>query len=90
MSDLRLGNRFRKKMDRKRHRVGILRLQKTGVTAQTSLFPKAKHDDLVDGMTEAISYLRGVGLAKTDEEAKADENERVTHRPRPRGALYPV
>jgi phage terminase large subunit-like protein len=34
---------------------------------QASIFPKGKHDDLVDSMTQAISYLRSVGLAQTDE-----------------------
>jgi hypothetical protein len=44
----------------------------------------------VDSMTQAISHLRSVGLALTDDEAQAEENERVTHRPRARKALYPV
>jgi predicted phage terminase large subunit-like protein len=55
---------------------------------QAAVLPKGKHDDLVDSMTQAISYVRGVGGAQTDEETRAEENERVTHRPRPR-ALYP-
>jgi len=33
-------------------------------------------------------YLRHAGLAQTDEEARDEENERVTHRLRPE-ALYP-
>jgi predicted phage terminase large subunit-like protein len=57
---------------------------------QASAFPKGKHDDLVDGMTQALKYLRDVSLAQTDEEARDKENERVTHRPRPRKALYPM
>jgi len=55
---------------------------------QASVFPTGKHDDLVDSMTQAISYLRSLGLARTDEETRAEENERVTHRPRPK-APYP-
>jgi hypothetical protein len=39
-------------------------------------------------MTQALKYLRDVGLAQTDEETRDEENERVTHRPRPK-ALYP-
>jgi hypothetical protein len=46
------------------------------------MFPKAKHDDLVDSMMQAITYSRNAGLAQTDEETRAEENERVTHRPR--------
>ena len=46
-------------------------------------------DDLTDSATQAINYLRGVGQATSDDEAAADEVERVTHRPRVK-ALYPV
>jgi predicted phage terminase large subunit-like protein len=60
------------------------------VINQAAVFPKGRRDDVVDSMTQAISHLRSVGLAQTDEEAQAEENERVTHRPRPRKALYPV
>jgi predicted phage terminase large subunit-like protein len=51
-------------------------------------FPVAKHDDLVDSTSMALSYLRGVGLVRFDDELAADEEDRV--RPRPRLApLYP-
>jgi predicted phage terminase large subunit-like protein len=55
---------------------------------QASVFPKGKHDDLVDSMTQALKYLRDVGLAQNDDEARAEENERVMHRSRPK-APYP-
>jgi hypothetical protein len=55
---------------------------------QASVFPKGKHDDLVDSMTQALKYPRDVGLAQTDEEVVAEENDRVTHRPRPRKSLH--
>jgi phage terminase large subunit-like protein len=57
---------------------------------QACVFPKGKRDDLVDSMTQALRYLRDCGMAFNDEEVVAEENERVTHRPRPRKALYPV
>jgi predicted phage terminase large subunit-like protein len=56
---------------------------------QAATFPKGKHDDLVDSMTMALRYLRDNGMAQNDEEARAEEDERVTHRPRPRKSLYP-
>jgi hypothetical protein len=40
------------------------------------MFPKGKCDGLTGGMKQA---LRDVGLAQSDEEAKAEEDERVTH-----------
>jgi phage terminase large subunit-like protein len=55
---------------------------------KASIFPKSEHGDLVDGLTQAISYLRSVGFAQSDEGVVAEDNERVTHRPR-RKALYP-
>ena len=55
---------------------------------QAAIFPKGKHDDLVDSVTQALSYLRSVDLAQTDEEARDEENERVTHRSGPRRELY--
>jgi phage terminase large subunit-like protein len=56
---------------------------------QASVFPKGKHDEAVDSMTQAISYLRSHGLAQTDEETQAEDNERVARRPTRRKALYP-
>jgi hypothetical protein len=56
-----------------------------------SLFPHGRRDDLTDSVTEAIVYLRNTGLAQTDDETRAEENERVTHSARrfKRSALYP-
>jgi phage terminase large subunit-like protein len=52
------------------------------------VFPKGKHDDLVDSVTEARLHLRNHGIAQTGEVVVAEKNERVTHRPRPRKAPY--
>jgi hypothetical protein len=51
------------------------------IIAEMSLFPQGKRDDLTDSVTRAISYPRNSGLAQTDEETRAEENERVTHGP---------
>jgi hypothetical protein len=58
---------------------------------QAATFPKSKHDDLVDSMTMSLRYLRDVGMAKNDEEARAEEEEAVTHNARryKRTSLYP-
>lgn len=45
-------------------------------------FPKGSHDDLTDSATQAIKHMREIGLAETDEEAVAQENESVAHTPR--------
>jgi predicted phage terminase large subunit-like protein len=51
-------------------------------------FPKGRYDDLTDSGTQAILYLRGVGLARTDAEVAAEREEAT--RPRRRlGKLYP-
>jgi predicted phage terminase large subunit-like protein len=62
------------------------------VITEMSLFPHGRRDDLTDAVTQAISYLRSTGLAKSDEEIKAEETERVTHDARryKRRPLYPV
>jgi predicted phage terminase large subunit-like protein len=60
------------------------------VITQMSMFPKARHDDLTDSATQALKYLRDVGLAQTDTEKAEAEREAVTHRPGRRlSALYP-
>jgi hypothetical protein len=58
---------------------------------QSAMFPKGKHDDLVDSMTQALKYLRDAGLANDDDEAKAEENEAAMHNARryKRSSLYP-
>jgi predicted phage terminase large subunit-like protein len=58
------------------------------VIDETAVFPKGKYKDLTDSTTQAIKHLRDVGLAQLDDEMRAEEAERVTHRPRPK-ALYP-
>ena len=45
---------------------------------------------MMTSSTQALKYLREVGMAQNDEDVVAEENERVTHRPRPSKSLYPV
>jgi hypothetical protein len=52
------------------------------------VFRKGKRNDMVDSMTQVLRYLRDCGLAQNDDEVRAEDNERVMHRPR-RKALYP-
>jgi predicted phage terminase large subunit-like protein len=59
------------------------------VIDEMAKFPKGKYDDLTDSATMAIKHLRDIGLAQTDEEAVAEEMDRVRHRPRLR-PLYPT
>lgn len=59
------------------------------VIEEMEVFPRHKYDDLTDSATQALNYLRRVGLAQTDVELQADERDRLTLRPKQR-ALYPV
>jgi predicted phage terminase large subunit-like protein len=59
------------------------------VITEMALFPHGKHDDLTDSVTQAVSYLRGIGFAQTDDETRAGDDDRMRHRPRMR-PLYPV
>ena len=52
-------------------------------------FPKRKHDDLTDSATQAVKYLRDMGMAQTDDEAHREEMTGVMHKPAMK-PLYPV
>jgi len=59
------------------------------VISQAEVFPKGKHDDLVDSSTQALQFLRQNGLiAHNFEEDAVDRDERL-FRPEPK-ALYDV
>jgi hypothetical protein len=53
------------------------------------VFPKGKHDDIVDTVSQAIKHMREVGLLQRDHERLAEINEAMTHRGRPPAPLYP-
>lgn len=56
---------------------------------QWEMFPKAKHDDLVDSCTQALKYLRERNLLARTDEIAADIRQLAMHRPQA-GALYDV
>ena len=47
------------------------------VITEMANFPKGKYSDLTDSATMALIYLRSVGLAQLDSEARADEESRA-------------
>lgn len=51
-------------------------------------FPKGKHDDLTDAVTQLIKHFRDVGLLRNDTEVRMDEVENAKPKPK-RKALYP-
>lgn len=57
---------------------------------EAASFPKGRYDDLVDSMTQALSYLRKIGLAVRREERKAYEESLAQHKSRNTQPLYPV
>jgi predicted phage terminase large subunit-like protein len=59
------------------------------VITQCEQFPKAKHDDLVDSMTQALKYLRERNLIRRPEEIIADIKFEGTYRPQTK-AVYDV
>jgi hypothetical protein len=58
------------------------------VITEMETFPKSKYDDLTDSATQALSYLRNVGLASTDHEEHYATLQTVMHKPRLK-PLYP-
>ena len=59
------------------------------VMEEMVVFPRGKYDDLTDSATQAINYLRSIGMASSDIETAAYAADRVRPR-RPLRALYPV
>jgi len=58
------------------------------VISEMATFPLGRYDDLTDSATQALRYLRTIGRAQTDEEEQFADQQRMTHRSRPR-PLYP-
>ena len=55
---------------------------------EMAIFPKGKHDDLTDAMTQGIKHLRDRGLLRQDGEVRQDKVEAAKVPPK-RKALYP-
>lgn len=60
------------------------------VIRQCEGFPKLKHDDLVDTVSQAMKYLRNSGMLQRQIEAQADLHEQMKHRGAPPAPLYPI
>ena len=59
------------------------------VIDEMAVFPKGKYDDLCASTSQALTYLRLVGMANTDQEENLREMEEITPKKKS-GALYPV
>ena len=60
------------------------------VVRQCEVFPKGKHDDLVDTTSQALRHLRELGLLTRSAERMADLSEQMRHRSAPPDPLYPA
>ena len=60
------------------------------VLVQTGMFPKAKHDDLTDTVSMALSHLRTTGMLQRSEEITHSVHESMRHQGKPPEPLYPV
>jgi predicted phage terminase large subunit-like protein len=60
------------------------------VIRQCEVFPKGKHDDLVDTVSMGMRHLRELGVLTRSAERMADIDEQMRHRGAPPEPLYPV
>lgn len=59
------------------------------VITQCAVFPKGKHDDLVDTVSMAMKYLRTTGMLQRAEELRDELTQAMQHTGRPPAPLYP-
>lgn len=60
------------------------------VIEECAKFPKGKHDDIPDTVSQAMKYLRITGMLQRAEEMRDDLRATLTHTGRPPAPLYPV
>lgn len=60
------------------------------VITQCAQFPKAKHDDIVDTVSQALRWLRSTGMIMRAPERIADIEESMRHGAQDDAPLYPV
>lgn len=60
------------------------------VIVQAGMFPKAKHDDLVDTVSMALAHLRSTGMLQRNDEVRHSVFESMQHQGKPAEPLYPV
>jgi predicted phage terminase large subunit-like protein len=58
------------------------------VITQVGQFPKGKHDDLVDTVSQAVRHIRETGILVRPEEARAHIDSELRHRGSPPRPLY--
>ena len=59
------------------------------VINQCAQFPRGKHDDLVDTVSQALGYLRKTSMLQRAPEAREDLHQSMLHQSRPSVPLYP-
>lgn len=59
------------------------------VIRQTSMFPKAEHDDLTDALSMNLRHLRDIGMAVRSDEQERDWEEELIYKPKSK-FLYEV
>lgn len=60
------------------------------VIQQCASFPKGKHDDLVDTVSQAMRHLRQTGMLQRTEEVQYETESSMIHAGAPPAPLYPV
>lgn len=59
------------------------------VIDEMGVFPKGRYDDLTDSATQALRYLRSLGLIQRAEDIEAEDEYKSRHRSK-KAALYPA
>jgi predicted phage terminase large subunit-like protein len=57
---------------------------------QTTTFPRGKHDDLVDTVSQALTHLRQAGMLTRSSEHISEVGESLKHRGAPPASLYGI
>ena len=60
------------------------------VIQQCASFPKGKHDDLVDTVSQALKFFRTTGMLQRTQEVQEDLNSMMHHHGAPPPPLYPI
>jgi phage terminase large subunit-like protein len=58
--------------------------------SQMASFPKGKHDDIVDAVTQGLKFFRDRGMLKKSTEVQMEEYAELMQSPMPPMPLYPV
>jgi phage terminase large subunit-like protein len=58
------------------------------VINEAAQFPAGRFSDLTDSMTQALKFIRDMGLAESDAEVEAERREAARHRARPKRLYF--